>query len=123
MRLHHVGIATTVPDKTLLFYKELLGFQEGETVNIGGVDYYFITDGEVSIEIEPCYSPESPVGLKGLSHLAIAVEDLDEVAWRLREAGVKFLLEPSQFRPDRRIAFVEDPNGVKIQLIQFLNGL
>ena len=30
------------------------------------------------------------------------------------------MLPPSQFRPDRKIAFIRDPDGVIIQLIQYL---
>jgi hypothetical protein len=33
---------------------------------------------------------------------------------------VKSILPPSQFRPDWKIACIEDPDGVYIQLIEYL---
>jgi catechol 2,3-dioxygenase-like lactoylglutathione lyase family enzyme len=50
----------------------------------------------------------------------LAVDDLEALCSRLQDEGVKFILPPSQFRPDRKIAFIEDPDGIRIQLIQFL---
>jgi aldehyde:ferredoxin oxidoreductase len=56
----------------------------------------------------------------GIGHIALAVDDLEVLAERLRQEKITFLVPPSQFRPDRKIAFIEDPQGIRLQLIQFL---
>jgi hypothetical protein len=37
---------------------------------------------------------------------------------RLKSGGVPIVLPPFQTRPDRRVAFVEDPDGVFVQFIE-----
>jgi hypothetical protein len=58
--------------------------------------------------------------LKGLYHLAFPVDDINVLATRLEEYKVKSVLPPFYFRPDRKIACIEDPDSVYIQLIEYL---
>jgi lactoylglutathione lyase len=58
-------------------------------------------------------------------HLAIGVSDLNKTCEQLRTAGVKFLREPDPMKfhslgkeSGDVIAFIEDPNGYKIELIE-----
>jgi lactoylglutathione lyase len=58
-------------------------------------------------------------------HMALAVTDIDATCARLQAAGVKLLRAPgpmSTLSPQRQhaevIAFVEDPDGFRIELIQ-----
>lgn len=120
MLLHHIGISAQDVKTMIHFYTEIIGLELMETVNLSGTDYYFVGDGRMMIEIEPAYNPGNRLYDNGFSHVALAVDDLEEYSGRLREKGVRFLLEPSQFRPDRKIAFIEDQEGNKIQLIQFV---
>lgn len=121
MRIHHYGINAMDTDKSLDFYTRVLGFKQEETIVLGGQNFYFVGDGNICIEIEKAWTPGASQFDNGLSHMALAVDDLEDTAARLKAEGVKFLVEPSQFRPDRKIAFIEDPDGVKIQLIEFLS--
>lgn len=121
MRIHHVGICVPDVEKALDFYTRVLGFKQEETINLGGVNYYFVGDGNISIEIELSRNPGSSPHDNGIGHIALAVDDLDAIAEKLRQEQVTFLVPPSQFRPDRKIAFIEDPQGIRLQLIQFLD--
>ena len=52
-------------------------------------------------------------------HVAIGVDDIPATCQRLREQGVPITREPGPMKHGRTvIAFVEDPNGYKIELIQ-----
>ena len=52
-------------------------------------------------------------------HVAIGVADIHAVCERLRAAGVKITREPGPMKHGTTvIAFVEDPNGYKVELIQ-----
>lgn len=120
MRIHHVGICVPDVEKALDFYTRVLGFRQEETIDLGGVNYYFVGDGNISIEIEQSRTPGNNPYDSGIGHIALAVDDLEAIAEKLNQEQITFLVPPSQFRPDRKIAFIEDPQGVRIQLIQFL---
>jgi lactoylglutathione lyase len=52
-------------------------------------------------------------------HIAIGVDDAYATCERLRQAGVKITREPGPMKHGTTvIAFVEDPNGYKVELIQ-----
>jgi lactoylglutathione lyase len=52
-------------------------------------------------------------------HLAIGVDDIYRTCERLKAAGVKVTREPGPMKHGGSvIAFIEDPNGYKIELIE-----
>jgi lactoylglutathione lyase len=52
-------------------------------------------------------------------HIAIGVDDIHGTCKRLRAAGVRITREPGPMKHGSTvIAFVEDPNGYKVELIQ-----
>ncbi|MDR7336021.1 lactoylglutathione lyase [Roseateles asaccharophilus] len=53
-------------------------------------------------------------------HIAIGVPDVFEAAEALRDAGVPITREPGPLNgsPDEVIAFVNDPDGYRVELIQ-----
>lgn len=55
----------------------------------------------------------------GYGHIAIAVEDIYQTCARLREAGVAITREPGPMQHGTTVlAFIADPDGYKIELIQ-----
>ena len=69
------------------------------------VGFGIITNGEIGL---------------GQYHLAFTVDDVEALVVRLKEQGVPIALEPLSTQPDRLVAFVEDPDGAFVQLIQLL---
>ncbi len=64
-----------------------------------------------------------PSGL-GLRHLAFAVDDLDELVERLRQAGVELLSEPVTVPfpvagQRKRLVYFRDPEGVLLELAEY----
>ena len=53
----------------------------------------------------------------GLFSVGMEVEDIKTTVEELKYKGAKFTLEPTQ-TPVEILAFIEDPNGVRIALIQ-----
>ncbi len=52
-------------------------------------------------------------------HIALGVDDIHATCDGLREAGVNITREPGPMKHGKTvIAFVEDPNGYKVELIQ-----
>lgn len=124
MHIHHVGIKAKDINRSLDFYTRILGFKKVPIVEVLGLEFFFITDGIIKIEIEASNPGDQSINVDkhyGLSHQALEVDDLNAFASRLRKEDVRFILEPVQLREDRKIAFIEDPDGIRIQLIEFLD--
>ena len=123
MKWDHVGIKSADVQKSLQFYCELLGLEKQEELEIFGKRFCFVGNDTVSIEIEagsPGDKRIDPRTQTGLYHLAFTVDDVTGLVERLKVEGVPIALEPVSTRPDRLVAFVEDPDGAFIQLIQML---
>lgn len=55
----------------------------------------------------------------GLDHFGFQVSgDFDGFCGELKKKGVTFTMEPVDFSPGLRIAFIEAPDGVSIELMQ-----
>lgn len=123
MYLHHSGIKSADIKKSIDFYTRVMGLEILERVELVGRTFYFIGNDKTRIEIEESNPGDEMILVDkgfGLYHLAFAVDDLDGLAARLKREAVRFILDPIQLRADRKIAFIEDPDGVRIQLIEFV---
>jgi catechol 2,3-dioxygenase-like lactoylglutathione lyase family enzyme len=54
----------------------------------------------------------------GIEHIGLAVADLDAAAAELRGHGARFTLEPTEVRPGVKIAFLDGPDRVRIELVE-----
>ena len=54
----------------------------------------------------------------GLEHFALTTDAFDAVIADLRRKEARFLVEPKQARPGVRIAFVEVPDGGRVELVE-----
>lgn len=121
MKWDHVGIKSRDVAKSLRFYCDLLGLERKEVIEILGKTLVFVGNDATLIEIEPGDPSDrqaDPRSQTGLYHLGFQVPDLDAVLAKLTAHGVHVVLPPFRTRPDRRVAFVEDPDGVFVQLIE-----
>ena len=139
LRLTHVGICVSDLERSLRFYRDLLGFRfehelavEGEPTDtllrLRDVKLhatYLVRDG-VRIELLRFASPPAPpprtrpMHERGLTHLSFRVADLDATLAALRAAGERVLEETVIRFPEFQSAagFVIDPDGQLIELVQ-----
>ena len=62
----------------------------------------------------PSYNPGD-----GFGHIAIGVTDIDKMCENIKAVGGKIIREPGPMKHGNTvIAFVEDPDGYRIELIQ-----
>ena len=54
----------------------------------------------------------------GEEHFGLQVKDLEATAAELKRRGVHFSVEPTQVRPGVKIAFVNGPDNIRIELLQ-----
>jgi catechol 2,3-dioxygenase-like lactoylglutathione lyase family enzyme len=139
LRLTHVGICVSDLERSLRFYRDLLGFRfehelavEGEPsdtlLRLRDVKLhatYLVRDG-VRIELLRFASPAAPpprtrtMHEHGLTHLSFRVADLDATVAALRAAGERVLEETVIRFPEFQSAacLVIDPDGQLIELVQ-----
>ncbi len=62
----------------------------------------------------------APAGARrfGTDHFGLRVADVDTTIAELRRRGVTIDMEPKDFSPSMRIAFVKGPDDVRIELVQ-----
>ena len=95
------------------FYRDILGFSEGYHVDlpVGAITIMNSPDG-ASVELI-----ESPMYETGLYSVGTDVDDLDEVIAHLRKSGHEIDGEITATSVGR-MAFVKDPSGNRICLIE-----
>ena len=122
--LDHVAITVRDMDESVKFYTKLLGLPVARKMETPDVNIVYLQAGEIKIELfelkkeKTIAAPPIETRTLGLKHIAFGVNDLQEVANRLKKAGIKFVRGPEQTKSGLFIAFFNDPNGVSIELIQ-----
>ena len=156
--LSHVALGVRDYDRSLHFYRDLLGFQVAqELTEFGGPEY----EGEISEQrgrkykiavlrygkpspgpyglsenapviamIAPLGTPPTGRAIKadqiGISHFGVWVKGLDAICEELKSKGVKFAASPHTGAKTKegtiRSAFVEDPDGILIQLDELVQA-
>ena len=123
--MHHVAILTRDPDRLAAFYTAKLGFAVTRRWDDAGI--VFLDAGGVQIELERQGDPDDgahPPRLGrgvGLNHLALRVADVDRAFRELSELGVSVLSAPEDYR-SLRVAFLADPDGNVLELVQEPEG-
>ncbi len=125
-RMLHTMIRVKDLDASLAFYTELLGmdllrrrdFPDGKfTLAFVG---YGPEESETVLELTHNWDQEAPYDLgSGYGHVALGVPDIFATCEQLRAAGGKIVREPGPMKHGTTvIAFIEDPDGYKIELIE-----
>ena len=120
-KLLHTRYRVTDLEKTVSFYRDVLGLKEVRRQRSGrGSQLVFFKAPESDEEIEICKFDESGPVVVGpdLTHLAFEVDDMDKFA---REAAAKgHPLSDGPHRTERgdAIAFIDAPEGYEVELIQ-----
>ena len=89
-------------------------------------ELYFLDDEEGVSQIELTYNDETPengyeIGT-GFGHFAFEVKSLEEFSKKLEKLGYDYLYPPFDLNgKGSMIAFVQDPDGYEIELIESVN--
>ncbi|MFC7167765.1 VOC family protein [Halospeciosus flavus] len=123
MEIIHLCLNVSDADRSVEWYEENLGFEEtwsfetpdGETVN-----RYVAGDNGVEIQLSDTEGEEPSEHGDAFDHLAVGVEDVDEAFESIDDHGV--VQEPQdQPAAGARTAFIEDPDGHVVELVQPLD--
>jgi lactoylglutathione lyase len=125
MRLLHTMIRVGDLERSIRFYTQALEMKllrrqdyPGGRFTLAFVGY----DDEAStavIELTHNWDTASYDLGNGFGHIAIGVGDIKAACDRARECGARIVREPSPMKHGTTvIAFIEDPDGYKIELIE-----
>lgn len=125
MRLLHTMLRVGDMERSLAFYTEVLGMRElrrqdypDGRFTLAFVGYEDESEGAV-IELTHNWDTGSYDIGNGFGHLAVAVPDAYRACDEIRARGGKIVREAGPMKHGSTvIAFVEDPDGYKIELIQ-----
>lgn len=119
-KLLHTRYRVNDLEKTVSFYKDVLGLKEIRRHTSGrGSQLVFLKAPESEEEIELCKFDESGPIVVGpdLTHLAFEVDDLDKFAKDASAKGYPLSDGPHE-SSSGRIAFIDAPEGYEIELIE-----
>jgi lactoylglutathione lyase len=124
-RFLHTMIRVGDLDRSIAFYTNLLGMQLLRRTDYpeGRFTLAFVGYGAESEQtvVELTYNWDTPsydLG-SGFGHLALGVSDIYAACDALAQAGAKIVRAPGPMKHGNTvIAFVEDPDGYRVELIQ-----
>jgi methylmalonyl-CoA/ethylmalonyl-CoA epimerase len=128
-RIDHIGVATDDLDGALALYEKTLGMPlaHRETVESQGVEAVLLDVGEGHVELLRPLGPDTAVGKylekrgPGLHHVAYAVENIDDVLAKLKDAGVELIDSEARVGiRNSRVAFLHprSTGGVLTEIVE-----
>ncbi|MBV9391830.1 MAG: VOC family protein [Verrucomicrobia bacterium] len=120
-KLLHTRYRVSDLDKTVSFYKDVLGLEEiSRTKSPRGSELVFFKVPGSDEEIEICkFDDSGPVNVgSDITHLAFEVDDIEAFAKQAAKQGYPLSDGPTKTGSGSVIAFVDAPEGYEIELIQ-----
>jgi lactoylglutathione lyase len=123
MDVIHTAIWVSDLDATSEFYEDVLGLTYDRQFELDGVTNYYVgsdADAELQFKYDP--DEETTVEPSGVDHLAVGVDDVDAEFERIVEAcDPPVVTEPTTIeQANARVAFIEDPDGYVVELVEAL---
>jgi catechol 2,3-dioxygenase-like lactoylglutathione lyase family enzyme len=111
---HHIHIRVPNPEAALGWYQQMFG---GERSKLKGrIEAVKYTNPDVWLLAQKADGAPRSQG-RAIDHLGWRATDIDGKIAELKQKGVNVTGEPRDVR-DLRVAFVEDPSGVRIELVR-----
>jgi catechol 2,3-dioxygenase-like lactoylglutathione lyase family enzyme len=139
--IHHVCVIVSDVERSLRFYRDLLGLEVLERVDlIAGKEaslgvgipnarfelvHLGAKEGPTRLEMLHYFSPESrPLPPEkrsndiGTAHAAFRVKNIDAYYARLHQSGVQFISEIQESSTGERFCYFYDPDGAILEIIE-----
>ena len=129
----HIHLISEDPGSAAKWYADMLGGSITGESEVRGAPQISVAFNSVNLLIRSKRSGEVPNSASPLSHFADYIShnqwgtdhfgfrvlgNLDEFCDQLKKKGATFSVEPYDFVPGVRIAYLEAPDGVSIELVQ-----
>jgi glyoxylase I family protein len=128
MAVHHVDLVVSSIERSLPFYRELLGplgwHRLGEVEGERGETIWYVGGPSCSLGLREAQSESGPLDryAVGLHHLAFEAPSraaVDARAQWLRDTGAELESEPQEYTymPGYYAVFFYDPDGLKLEIV------
>lgn len=125
MRLLHTMLRVGNLDESIKFYRDIMGMKllRQQDYESGRFTLAFLGYGEEKdntvLELTHNWDTDSYEKGEGFGHIAIAVDDVYAACKKIREVGGTIVREPGPMKHGTTVlAFVEDPDGYKVELLE-----
>jgi catechol 2,3-dioxygenase-like lactoylglutathione lyase family enzyme len=141
--IHHVGIPVTSIDRSLPWYRDVLGLIDAGITGAGGGEaisaavqvegadmrFAFLTVGGVKLELLEYHTPKGKPFTSanndiGTVHVCFEVDDIDETYRALTSQGVVFNAPPVHLGEENgplaghAFAYFRDPDNIQLELFE-----
>ena len=122
-RYDHMHVRSRDVKKTAEYYRDMFDAEIVESIQSDGkprtdLDLNGLTIFIAHVAPDAAVPPAPAQPYVGLDHFGLRVEDMDEAVAELKRRGAAFMMEPRTIRPGVRIAFVQAPDNVRIELLE-----
>ena len=119
LRLSHVALRASDVERSVAFYRDLLGLKEIRRREDAKGRYTLIflaAPGQEDTPIELTYNwdPEQYSGGRNFGHLAYEVDDIYAFCEKMQQMGITVNRPPR----DGNMAFVRSPDNISIEILQ-----
>lgn len=119
----HMHLRSRDPMGTAQYYHKMFDAKIIESIQSDGrpridldLNGLTIFIAQVPPDAEMPSAPAEPY--LGLDHFGLRVDNLEEAAAELKRRGATLVMEPRTIRPGVKIAFVQGPDDVRIELLE-----
>lgn len=118
----HIHLFTNDPEGMAKYFHDMLGAEVIRSSPGGQLRIDLKLGGANIFILDVSGNPKAVAGAghpyRGLDHFGLSVKDIDTVCAELKKKGAKFTRGPETIRPGTRIAFIEGPDGVSVELLE-----
>jgi len=123
----HVSIRTSNMERSIKFYESYFGLKlvTRKEISATNAEIAFLEDEGTNFKLELTWYKsqekfeQAEYENRVFDHLAFTVDDMDSIIERMRFTGITITDEPFVLgATGSRIAFIEDPDGVLVELIE-----
>ena len=126
MTFLHISVRASDMDRSIDFYSDLfkMELQSRRAIEKNRAEIAFLKDRNREFSLELTHYDDQKEFLQAdymkrtFDHLAFGVEDLKGLVERVKDMGYTVTDEPFELSPGHWLAFIEDPDGTLIELIQ-----
>lgn len=120
MEVLHAALNVSDMDATLDFYENLLGLERTREAELDGQRMVFVgRDDGAELQFLAVDESDEPAGI---DHVAVATDDVEATIEEAEsEWNSSVVIEPQTVGGEVRLAFITDPEGYRVELIEELD--
>jgi predicted enzyme related to lactoylglutathione lyase len=118
-----IGVVVRDADRSLEFYRDVLGLPYLGDLDFGVARMWRFQAGTSVVKLlrfheEPtAANPPGEVNATGYRYMSFFVSNIEDLVAEVAQFGGRVAIGVTEFQPGSRFAFVEDPEGNRIELL------